>query len=229
MVISHSGGEPPQFEWIESGDVWSSSEEEYIWVGANLLTTGNATILLADDDPVMLKIVSRNLEKLGYRVLTADSGERSLEVARENPPDLAILDVRMPGIDGVETAKQLRSLRIESMFLTAYHDLETVNRAMAQGAIGYLVKPVAEPQLEKAVSEALELARKTREAAEAGLQTRGVDPEERYRIGIAIGMLMGIHKITEEQASDLLIEIAQRKQVEIGQAARDLAAGDDSR
>ena len=193
------------------------------------MTTGNATILLADDDPVMLKIVSRNLEKLGYRVLTADSGERALEVARENQPELAILDVRMPGIDGVETAKRLRYLGIESMFLTAYHDIETVNRAMAQGAIGYLVKPVAKPQLGKAVSEALERARKTREAAGAGLQTGMVDPEERYRIGIAIGMLMGIHKITEEQASDLLIEIAEREQVEIGQAARDLVARDDSR
>ena len=193
------------------------------------MTTGNATILLADDDPVMLKIVSRNLERLGYRVLTADSGERAVEVARENPPDLAILDVRMPGIDGVETAKQLRSLRIESMFLTAYHDLETVNRAMAQGAIGYLVKPAAEQQLGKAVSEALERARETREAAEAGLQTEMVDPEERYRIGIAIGMLMGIHKITEEQASDLLFEIAQKEQKEISQAARDLVAGDNSR
>jgi len=193
------------------------------------LTTGNATILLADDDPVMLKIVSRNLERLGHRVLTADSGERAVEVARENPLDLAILDVRMPGIDGVETAKQLRSLGIESMFLTAYHDVKIVNRAMAQGAIGYLVKPVAEQQLDKAVSEALERARKIREAAGAGLQTEGVDPEERYRIGIAIGMLMAIHKITEEQASDLLIEIAQREQVEIGEAARNLATGDDSR
>ena len=68
------------------------------------------TILLVDDEPDILEFLGYNLEREGYRVLKAKNGEKALKLAREGKPMLIILDVMMPGMDGMETCNRLRSM-----------------------------------------------------------------------------------------------------------------------
>lgn len=80
-------------------------------------------VLLVDDDPVILRLLEVNFRLEGFEVATASSGEQGLEAARREPPDAAVLDVMMPGLDGYEVARRLRdegTLRDHQLvFLTA--------------------------------------------------------------------------------------------------------------
>jgi len=73
----------------------------------------------------------------------ADSGEEALRIAEsEQLVDLAILDIRMPSITGIETARRLKNIGIAAMFLSAYYDEDTVKQVVDEGALAYLVKPI---------------------------------------------------------------------------------------
>src|SRR3989338_11385464 len=109
-------------------------------------------ILLVDDDRLVLSTLSRGLAGAGYSVSTAESVDDAEAIlASGERPDLAILDVSMPGRSGLELAERLRSFdHIPFMLLTAYSDHEIVDRAAACGALGYLGKPDDTPQQEPA-------------------------------------------------------------------------------
>ena len=118
-----------------------------------------ARLLLVDDDGIVLATFGRGLKDAGYAVSIADNGEEGLRIASKEPPvDLAILDMRMPGLSGIETAHGLKQLGIPSIFLSAYDDEACVKQAVAGGALGYLVKPVdvekAIPTIEAALKRA---------------------------------------------------------------------------
>lgn len=103
-------------------------------------------ILLVDDEPDILEFISYNLKKAGYIVYTAASGEKGLSIANEKIPDLIILDIMMPGIDGVEVCRQLRSKKIfdESLiiFLTARGEDYSEIAGFEAGADDYITKPI---------------------------------------------------------------------------------------
>jgi DNA-binding response OmpR family regulator len=106
---------------------------------------GKPTILVVDDEQKVLELITFRLKLLGYRVITAKSGKESLALAEEQHPDLIILDVTMPGLDGVTVCSRLKdseALRtIPILMLTARAEAEDVNRAMIAGADDYVVKP----------------------------------------------------------------------------------------
>jgi len=103
------------------------------------------TILLVDDKKDNLRILQITLEPLGYAILAAPSGEVALKIAEKARPDLVLLDVMMPGIDGFETLRRLktnaatRSLPV--IFITAKTDPVDVERFFAAGAVDYIRKP----------------------------------------------------------------------------------------
>lgn len=103
------------------------------------------TILLVDDEQKVLDLIAFRLHLLGYRVITAGSGEEGLSQAEAHHPDLIILDVTMPGLDGLTVCSRLRksdaSKATPILMLTARSEVEDVNRAMAAGADDYVVKP----------------------------------------------------------------------------------------
>ncbi len=103
---------------------------------------GRARILAVDDDPDILKLVRRTLELEGYDVSTAANGSLALASMQRQTPDLVLLDVMMPGPDGLEVLKIIRQRGdIPVIMLTARHELTTLNQALACGADDYVKKP----------------------------------------------------------------------------------------
>lgn len=103
------------------------------------------TILLVDDEQKVLDLISFRLQLLGYQVITATNGEDGLSLAEEHHPDLIILDVTLPGTDGLTVCTRLTESEtlgsIPVLMLTARSEVEDANRAMAAGAQDYMVKP----------------------------------------------------------------------------------------
>ncbi len=107
-----------------------------------------ARILLIDDDPTILQLLKLFLENEGYRVWAAQSGMYGLELASKQSPDLAIVDVMMPLMDGFETCRRLRELGLQSILVMSHrHDERSVVRALELGADDYLRKPFEVPVL----------------------------------------------------------------------------------
>ena len=100
-------------------------------------------VLLVDDDRLIIGTLGNGLRQAGYAVAEAASGETALALAKHQIPDLAILDIRMPGISGIELARRLRDTnRVPTLFLSAYSDKKMVEEAIDEGGLGYVVKPV---------------------------------------------------------------------------------------
>jgi PAS domain S-box-containing protein len=103
----------------------------------------NATILLVDDEPIILRSIGSELEQAGYRVKTANSGEAAIEALSENPIDLVVTDLVMEGVNGLgvlERAKQLNPHTIV-IILTGYGDMDSSINALRLGADDFLAKP----------------------------------------------------------------------------------------
>jgi two-component system sensor histidine kinase/response regulator len=104
------------------------------------------TILCVDDNPVNLQLLDRTLFEEGYIVLIAKNGEQAIEVTKEKLPDLILLDIAMPGIDGFEVLQELRSIpetsEIPVIFVTALVEEEEHVRGLSMGAVDYVTKPV---------------------------------------------------------------------------------------
>jgi two-component system, OmpR family, response regulator MprA len=109
---------------------------------------GPATVLVVDDDDRLVSSVRRVLAYEGYRVLTATSGPDGLKLARDEAPDLIILDVMLPGIDGLEIARRVQAAGgVPLLMLSAKDRIEDKVAGLEAGADDYLVKPFAVEEL----------------------------------------------------------------------------------
>lgn len=128
--------------------------------------SGAAHILVVDDTPQNRLLAEVRLKAAGYRVTQADSGLAALEAFERDPPDLVLLDVRMPGIDGFETLERLRDLPagqdVPVVFLTALDDEETHRSALAAGVDDFLTKPLRPTELLIRVRSLLRLRQASR-------------------------------------------------------------------
>lgn len=106
-------------------------------------------VLVVDDDPKIRAVVRRGLAYEGYRVVEAGSGEEGLEKAREHLPDLVVLDIMLPGIDGLEVTRRLRSSgdQVAILMLTARDQVSDRVDGLETGADDYLVKPFSFEEL----------------------------------------------------------------------------------
>jgi CheY-like chemotaxis protein len=118
-------------------------------------------VLVVDDVPANLEIVLEFLSAQGYMITAATSGERALKNLKIRVPDLILLDIRMPGMDGFETCKQIKSnpdtAHIPIIFLTALADTESITKGFAVGAVDYISKPFQEAELLARVKTHLQL------------------------------------------------------------------------
>jgi two-component system, OmpR family, alkaline phosphatase synthesis response regulator PhoP len=109
------------------------------------------TILVVDDEQDLLDLIEYNLKKEGFGVLTSDSGEKGIEVARRQKPDLILLDIMMPGMDGIEVCRLIKSdpatQAIPVVFLTARGDEKSEITGLDLGADDYLFKPISTSKL----------------------------------------------------------------------------------
>ncbi|HEY6102013.1 MAG TPA: response regulator [bacterium] len=119
--------------------------------------TAPLRILIADDEAVIRLGLRAMLEDQGYQVVgEASDGKRALELVQKLHPDLVFLDIKMPGVDGLQAARTLFAERaVPVIILTAYADRAFVEQARSAGALAYLVKPIREADLGPAVETAL--------------------------------------------------------------------------
>ncbi|MFN3684044.1 MAG: ANTAR domain-containing response regulator [Fimbriimonadaceae bacterium] len=161
----------------------------------------NLRVLIADDDPIIRLDLKQMLENLGYEVVgEAGDGQQAVEVARAVKPDICILDVKMPVMDGIEAVGIILGENIApSILLTAYSDQELVQRAKDAGVFAYLVKPFKPSDLPPAI----EVAR-SRYEQHLQLNKEVSDLQERLEarklIDRAKGILMDDYKMSEAEA-----------------------------
>lgn len=128
------------------------------WLGGEL----PVNILMIDDDPDMLEIFSLLLKVNGHRPITALGGKEGLDIARKELPDVILLDLMMPDIDGFGVLRQLKldtsTQEIPVIFVTAVNGHEFIDKAMSLGAEGYITKPYARNQLMSLINEACSTA-----------------------------------------------------------------------
>lgn len=117
-------------------------------------------ILIADDEPIARLDLREMLEALGHSVVAeAADGDTALRLARELKPSIAILDIRMPGLDGLDVAHTLAAEGIApTLILSAYTDQEYLDRSRESGCLGYLVKPFRQSDLGPAIALTLSLS-----------------------------------------------------------------------
>ena len=108
-------------------------------------------IAIVDDDPLVLQAMQINLEPWGFEITTVDDPHQFWQVLEATSPDLLVLDIEMPDVNGMELCRQLRSnsnwSHLPVLFLTTHQDLETQNQAFAIGADDYISKPVRGTEL----------------------------------------------------------------------------------
>jgi len=118
-------------------------------------------ILIVDDIPTNLDVISEALSNAGYKVAIATSGERALQQVKRRPPDLILLDVMMPGIDGFETCQRLKAdaetCNIPIIFMTAMADVDSKIKGFNLGAVDYITKPFQEQEVLVRVKTNLQL------------------------------------------------------------------------
>jgi DNA-binding NtrC family response regulator len=113
-------------------------------------------ILLVDDEESFVEMLAKRLRTRGLCVETAGSGEQAIERAKQQPFDVVVLDLAMPGIDGIETLKQLQEIDpdIQAILLTGHGSIEKAVEATKQGAVDFLQKPASLPDLLEQIGEA---------------------------------------------------------------------------
>jgi DNA-binding response OmpR family regulator len=125
--------------------------------------TDKGTILVVDDTPASLKLLGDTLTAEGYRVRPADSGELALAAVAANPPELILLDLRMPGLDGLEVCRRLKarpeSRDIPIVFVSASGESTERVEGLKLGAVDFVAKPFQQEELLARVQTHLELRR----------------------------------------------------------------------
>jgi DNA-binding NtrC family response regulator len=139
------------------------------------MTNSPARILVVDDEKLIRWSVSERLQRDGYVVATAENGQQALDAIAADAPDLVLLDVQLPGMDGVETLQKALGLQpeISVIMMSAHSTVDTAVDAMKHGALDFLVKPFPLQLLDAAVERALTTARTRRQIATLTAERKG--------------------------------------------------------
>lgn len=123
------------------------------------------TILIVDDSAMIRRIVSQLVQQLGHRAITAENGRIGVEMASESRPDMVIMDIEMPVMDGIEATKLIKgdkgTMDIPVVFFTALGSEDNIKQAESVGGNGFLNKPICKEELGKAINDILGLSSKT--------------------------------------------------------------------
>lgn len=163
-------------------------------------------VLIAEDDPLTLDGFAGWLAEAGFEVLTAANGDDALRLALERQPLVAVLDITMSGLSGIEVARRLdERTDVGYLFVTGASEPAVVSEA-SPGALGYVVKPIDKPQLQSAVRSAAVRARGSRELRAAERRVAQELAQSRS-IHLATGILMERDWVSAEEA---LVRLSQR-------------------
>ncbi len=158
-------------------------------------------VIVADDESIVRMDLREMLDSLGYLVVgEAGDGESALHLSRELKPDIVIMDIKMPGMDGIDAGRILTEERIAPvLLLTAYSQQDLVERAKEAGVMAYIVKPFHEADLAPAIEVALRRWREFR-ALEQEVEDLKEALETRKLVDRAKGILMDTQGLSEADA-----------------------------
>lgn len=158
-------------------------------------------VIIADDESLLRMDLQETLTELGYLVVgQVGDGQSAVSMARELEPDVVIMDIKMPGTDGIEAAQILTEEKIAPVvLLTAYSQKDLIERAKEAGVVGYLVKPFREADLAPAIELALARFEEFR-ALEKEVDSLKEALETRKKVEQAKGILMEKQGLNEQDA-----------------------------
>lgn len=184
-------------------------------------------ILIADDESLRVMSLKGQLESIGHKVIAeASSGSQAVHLARELKPDLAILDIKMPELDGIEAAKQITGERpIPIILLTAYSEKELAERAAQAHVAAYLMKPVSEQDLLPAIALAVSRFKESQALLQQVDDLRDA-LETRKLVERAKGILMRRLNLTEDEAFRRMQRRSQNENKKLGEIAQAIITAD---
>lgn len=177
-------------------------------------------LLVADDDPLIIFTLVEGLTEAGFEVLQARDGLSALALCKSARPELALLDIRMPGLDGIELAQRLKAeTTVPFLFFSAFADENYVKQAVMAGAYGYLLKPLSVAAIVPTVRTVLARTREDthRQARQAQFDSA---IESNRLIAMAAGIVMHELGVTQEDAFEHLRAKARRERVKLTDLAQ---------
>ena len=192
-------------------------------------TAGKRRVVVAEDETLIRLDLVELLEEEGWSVVgEAPDGNRAVELVEELAPDLVILDVKMPGIDGISVAERIAEKRLAPVvILTAFSQRELVERARDAGAMAYVVKPFTKadlvPAIEMAVSRHQEITQLELEVTD--LQGR---LETRKLVDRAKGVLQTTYGMSEPEAFRWIQKTSMDRRLTMREVAQAIIAGSSS-
>ena len=185
-------------------------------------------ILIVDDDPLLLQFLTEVIGHAGYETVAATSGEQALLLIAEREPDMALLDITMPGMTGLELARHLKEhTTVPFMFLSAIGDSESSRQAAANGAVGYLVKPVDAERLMPAFEAGLARADDIRQLRRTEHNLNAALAAGR-ETSLAVGLLMCKFQTDRNTAFEVLRDHARSSRRKINEVADQLLAAEET-
>jgi AmiR/NasT family two-component response regulator len=184
-------------------------------------------VVIAEDEAIIRLDLKETLEEEGYSVVgETGRGDQALELVRELRPDLAILDVKMPGMDGLEVAKFIGEERICGVLvLTAFSQREIIEQARDAGALAYLVKPYQKSDLIPAIEVAIGRFREL-QALSGHVDALGEQLESRKVIDRAKGRLIDEFGMKEQDAFSFIQRTAMKERSKMRDVADRIISGD---
>ncbi len=183
-------------------------------------------VVIAEDEAIIRLDLKESLEEEGYQVVgEAGRGDRAVELVRELRPDLAILDIKMPGVDGLTAARTIASERICAvLMLTAFSQRDIIEEARDAGALAYLVKPFQKNDLIPAIEVAIGRFRELQQL-DSEVDALGEQLEARKVIDRAKGVLMDECGLKESDAFTFIQRTAMSERCRMRDVAERVVAG----
>jgi two-component system, response regulator PdtaR len=178
-------------------------------------------VVIAEDEAIIRLDLKEILEEEGYEVVgETGRGDDAVDLVRKHHPDLVILDIKMPGMDGLTAAKEITSERLAAvLILTAFSQRDLIDQAREAGALAYLVKPFQKsellPALEIAIGRFSEM-----KALEQEVKTLEEQLETRRLVDKAKGILMDELGLREHESFTWIQRTAMRERVHMKEIAR---------
>ena len=185
-------------------------------------------VLIADDEKPVAAGLQAQLEALGYDVIAVvHDGHHAIEVCRRTLPDVVLMDIEMPGLDGLSAARQIvRDPGVPVVILTAHGHPNLIDQAVEDGVLYYLLKPVTSPSLHAALQVAVARAREFK-ALRDNVDTLEMTLRERKLIERAKGILMSRRNLPEAEAFRLLQRQSQDRRMPMAKLAESIVQADE--
>jgi two-component system, response regulator PdtaR len=185
-------------------------------------------VLIADDEKPVAAGLQAQLESLGYEVVAVVSdGNHAIELCRRSLPDVVLMDIEMPGLDGLSAARQIiRDPGTPVIILTAHGHANLIDQAVEDGVLYYLLKPVTSPSLHAALQVAVARALEIK-ALKENVNTLEMTLRERKLIERAKGILMSRRNLSESEAFRLLQRQSQDRRMAMAKLAESIVQADE--